>query len=124
MVSVVTFSSPNYRENIGVDLTYIFMHSILGPSYNQPKLCPSTTWNRNATTIANVDIVGQTPWALFVDVNNTVFTVDKARNVIRIRKEGVGNSWRNISGDIFFSFSIFATLNGDIYQRPKRIEKS
>ena len=91
------------------------INSILGPSYNQPKFCPSARWNPNATTIADVSIVGEKPWGVFVDVNNTLYVADKQQHVIRIRKEGVSTSWKNISDDLFVPFGIFVTLNGDIY---------
>ena len=49
---------------------------ILAVSYNQPKFCPSATWNPNATDFANISTVGSFPRGIFVDSNNTVYVAD------------------------------------------------
>ena len=87
----------------------------IAPFYNTPKLCVTTSWNPNATTIVNNTIIGTTPWGIFVDKNNTVYTAS--------RQYGRIDSWfadgrittRYISRSSSQPYSIFVSFNGDIY---------
>ena len=85
-------------------------------SYNQPTFCSNPTWNSNATTFANNYTIGGDPHALYVDTNNTIYAVNRAKGQILI--------WMNNSSvpDIVLytqlsssSYSIFVTTDGDIY---------
>ncbi len=93
---------------------YVFF-SILALSYNQPKLCPSTTWNSNAITLANISIVGSNPRGIFVDTNNTIYVADQENGQIQIWLNDSVNSTRTISGNLSNPLSIFVTSNGNIY---------
>lgn len=57
--------------------------NILVPSYNQPKFGANATWNPNATTVANNSTIGTDP-ALFIDTNNTIYTVNHQNSQIHI----------------------------------------
>jgi len=87
-----------------------------GQSYNQPIFPPNSTWNQNATTLANSGQIGTNSWALYIDTNNSIYTINLQNGRILI--------WMNNSNDPNFilytnlsssAFSIFVTTNGQIY---------
>ena len=88
---------------------------ILNPSYNRPKFCSNATWDKNATTVFGNSSLMKLPYALFIDSNNTIYTID--------RNDGQMLIWLNnnlnpkvISHDRLSSpTSIFVTNQGDIY---------
>ncbi|CAF4100703.1 unnamed protein product, partial [Adineta steineri] len=84
-------------------------------SFNQPKFCPTATWNPNGITIANQSIVGQKPTAIFVSTNNTIYVANNENNTIVIWHEESVNPTKIISGNFKEPSSIFVTSNGDIY---------
>lgn len=88
---------------------------IVETPYNQPKLCPSATWNANATTFANVDIIGRNPYDMFIDINNTIYILATNFQSVQIWSETSTNPIKNISTTLGYSCSIFITSNGDIY---------
>ncbi len=93
---------------------YVFF-SILALSYNQPKFCPSTTWNPNAVTFAEINAVDSQPYGFFVNANNTVYVADPANGQIQIWLNNNINPTRTISGNLSNPLSIFVTSNGNIY---------
>jgi hypothetical protein len=88
---------------------------MLGVSYNQPKFCPNASWNPNATTFANISVVGSLPQAIFVDTNNTVYVVAQAMNQVLVWLNGSNISTRTISGGLSSSMGVFVTTNGNVY---------
>ena len=79
-------------------------------------LFSNATWNQNATTFANSGQIGSSPYALYIDTNNTIYTINRDNGRILI--------WMNNSNDPNFilytnlsssAFSIFVTTNGQIY---------
>jgi hypothetical protein len=88
---------------------------MLGVSYNRPKLYPNATWNPNATTFANISVVGSSPQALFVDTNNTVYVVAQALNQVLVWVKDSNISTRIISGGSNSSMGVFVNTNGDVY---------
>ena len=85
-------------------------------SYNQPRFASNATWDQNATTVANQNQIGTLPFALFIDTNNSIYTINCDNGRILI--------WMNNSNDpnlILYtqlssnSWSIFVTINGEIY---------
>ncbi|CAF0818601.1 unnamed protein product [Adineta steineri] len=84
-------------------------------SVNQPKFCPTATWNSNGITLANQSIVGQYPHAFFVDINNTAYVANQDKNIIVIWQEGSVNPTKIITGNFAMPYSLFVTSNGDIY---------
>jgi hypothetical protein len=87
----------------------------LAVSYNQPKFCPSTTWNLNATTFATNATVGEYPYGIFVDTNNTVYVANLLNGQVLVWFNSSINLTRTLSGNLSSPFSIFVTTNGDIY---------
>ena len=76
----------------------------------------NSTWNQNATTFANSGQIGSGPRALYIDTNNSIYTINLQNGRILI--------WMNNSTDpnlILYTnlsslaFSIFVTTNGQIY---------
>ncbi|CAF3806207.1 unnamed protein product, partial [Adineta steineri] len=84
-------------------------------SFNQPKFCPTATWNFNGITIANESIVGQDPIAIFVSTNNTVYVTYWQYKAILVWHEESVNPTKIIHGNFTEPWSLFVTLNGDIY---------
>ena len=87
-----------------------------GQSYNQPIFPPNSTWNPNATTFANEFTIGTQPFGLYIDTNNSIYTINRYAGRILI--------WMNNSNDpnlILYTnlsasaVSIFVTTNGQIY---------
>ncbi len=88
---------------------------VLAVSYNQPKFCPSTTWNPNAITFASENTVGTLLPSIFVNSNDTVYVANQEKGEIVIWLNGSMNPTRIISGNWLNPLSIFVTTNGDIY---------
>ena len=87
-----------------------------GQSYNQPMFPPNSTWNQNATTFANQTQIGTSPFALYIDTNNSIYAINHDDGRILI--------WMNNSTDpnlILYAqlssnaYSIFVTTSGQIY---------
>ena len=91
------------------------MYFILGPSYNQPKLCPSATWNPVGVTFADSTTVGTHPSGVFIDTNNSVYVVEPLLNRTQVWPEGSLIPTRNISSSLIKPYSLFVTNNGDVY---------
>lgn len=88
---------------------------IVVPSYNQPKFCPSATWNSTGITIANSTMVGAHPSDIFIDRQNSLYVAETSNDRVGIWMEGNTNPISNISGNLESPWSIFVTTNGDIY---------
>ncbi len=63
---------------------FLVLSFVKGVSYNQPKFCPSATWNPDAETFANTSNIGSRPWGLFVNINNTVYVADKSNGTVQV----------------------------------------
>ena len=61
---------------------------LVAPSFNQPKFCTDVSWNPNAATFADSNIVGHYPYAIFVTSNNTVVAARSDNNIILIWRNG------------------------------------
>ena len=85
------------------------------PSYNQPTFSLCATWNPNAFTFANSNIVGSQPVGMFVDINNTVYVAAVNLNQVLVWLEGSNTPTRNISDNFQNPYGIFATITGDIF---------
>ncbi|CAF1683546.1 unnamed protein product, partial [Adineta ricciae] len=84
-------------------------------SFNQPNLSSTATWNRNAITFANQSIVGEWPASIFINTNNTIYTINQDENKILIWNENNLNFTYIPLNDFLSSLSLFVTSNGDIY---------
>ncbi|CAF1040811.1 unnamed protein product [Adineta steineri] len=94
---------------------FFLMKDSFAVSFNQPKFCPTAMWNSNGITIGNESIVGQYPRAIFVSTNNTVYATNQEDKTILIWHEESVNPTKIISGNFTEPYSLFVTLNGDIY---------
>ncbi|CAF1049423.1 unnamed protein product [Adineta steineri] len=88
---------------------------MLTSSFNQPKLCLTPAWNPFGITFANETTVGFYPCVIFIDINNTVYTVNDEKKRILIWINNSINPNKIISDKFIDSNSIFVTNNGDIY---------
>ncbi|CAF4063518.1 unnamed protein product, partial [Adineta steineri] len=88
---------------------------ILALSFNQPKFCPTAAWNPFGITFANQTTIGRDPYALFINTNNTVYTLNRDKKEILMWINNSINPNKIVSVDFVYSFSIFVTNNGDIY---------
>ena len=83
--------------------------------FNQPKLCPNATWNPFAVTLANSSNVGTEPQAIFVDTDNTVYTVDFQNGTINMWTEGSTTPTGTIMTNYYHSKALFVSMTGDVY---------
>jgi hypothetical protein len=95
--------------------TIFILYSIVGVSYNLPKFGSSASWNPNATTFANASIIGTLPYAIFVNINNTVYAADKSNDIIHVWLEGNMTPWKTIYNASITPYSLFVTINNDMY---------
>ncbi|CAF4341770.1 unnamed protein product, partial [Adineta steineri] len=84
-------------------------------SFNQPKFSATATWNSNGIIIANQSIVGQSPGAIFVNTNNTIYVANQQNHTIVMWHEESVNQRKIIHGNFTRPYSLFVTSNGDIY---------
>ena len=85
-------------------------------SFNQPRFRPNATWNSIATTFANQTFVGTQPFAIFVNLNNSIYIPNRQTGEIHIwQNENDLNPTKTISGSLSDPLSLFVTANGDIY---------
>jgi hypothetical protein len=84
-------------------------------------------WNSNGITFANRSIVGNEPLAIFVNTNNTIYTVHRQNNEILVWNEGSESPTKIVSGNFTDPFSLFVASNGDIYiddgEKNGRVQK-
>ncbi|CAF1035438.1 unnamed protein product [Adineta steineri] len=106
---------------------FLLMKDSSALSFNQPKFCPTATWNPDAITIANQSIVGQWPRAIFMSTNNITYVANRENNTIVMWNEEGVNSAKIIHGSFTGPNSLFVTSNGDIYiddgQENGRVQK-
>ncbi|CAF4015286.1 unnamed protein product, partial [Adineta steineri] len=98
--------------------TVYFIHKLIvkfASSFNQPKFCPTAAWNPYGITFANETVIGGHPIALFININNTVYTFSGQKKQILIWINNSINPNKIISVNFSNSASIFVTNNGDIY---------
>ncbi|CAF4019055.1 unnamed protein product [Adineta steineri] len=84
-------------------------------SFNQPKFCPTAEWNPYGITFANETTLGEDTTSLFINTNNTVYSVNNDKKQILMWINNSINPNKNISANFVDSASIFVTNNGDIY---------
>jgi DNA-binding beta-propeller fold protein YncE len=90
---------------------------LIAVSFNQPKFCPSATWNATGTTFANSTFVGSYPYGIFVNINNTVYVAAGRTSLIKIWFEG-NNIPTTINATVYsymYIYSLFVTITDDIY---------
>jgi hypothetical protein len=88
---------------------------ISGLSFNQPKFCPSASWNPNATTFGDINIVGMHPNVIFLNKNNSIYLNEGGLFQVQMWLEGNIIPSRTIPTGLNSSQGLFVTSNGDIY---------
>ncbi|CAF1375842.1 unnamed protein product [Adineta ricciae] len=96
---------------------FIRLNNSRVPSYNQPKFCPDASWYPNATTFAagGNNIIGWSPFGIFIGINNTIYVADRANYRVQIWSNGSDIPSQSIYGTNMNSYSLFVTTNGDIF---------
>ncbi|CAF1572006.1 unnamed protein product, partial [Adineta steineri] len=89
--------------------------SATGLSYNLPKFSAYATWSSNGVTLFNSTTIGIYPFGLFVDTNNTLYVCEYSLNAIQVWLDGGTIPIRTISGGLSYPYTMFVTLNGDVY---------
>ncbi|CAF1584142.1 unnamed protein product, partial [Adineta steineri] len=84
-------------------------------SFNQPKFCATPAWNPFGITFANRTTVGEYPFVLFINMNNTIYTVNREMKQILMWINNSINPNKITPDNFTDSYSIFVTNNGDIY---------
>ena len=87
---------------------------VLGLSYNQPQLCADATWLGNASTLVSSAVLGLLPVAVFIDGINNIYAPSRVSNAILVWSQW-GTQIRSISANFNRSFSVFVSMNGDVY---------
>jgi hypothetical protein len=87
----------------------------LAVSYNRPKFSPCASWNPNAITFADNNTVGDRPYGIFVDANDTIYVTNRQSNIVQIWSQESTNPTRNLSGNLTYPRSIFVTADGSVY---------
>ena len=93
------------------------MHTVysIALSVNQPKLSACAMWNSSGITIANSANVEINPFAVFIDIKNTLYLVDRTSNTVQIRPNG-STVFNNIFvSNLTLSIGFFVSISGDIY---------
>ncbi|CAF4209915.1 unnamed protein product, partial [Adineta steineri] len=84
-------------------------------SFNQPKFCQTAAWKPYGITFANQATIGYGSPALFINTNNTIYTVNTQKKQILMWINNSINPNKIISANFSHSYSIFVTNNGEIY---------
>ncbi|CAF1688179.1 unnamed protein product, partial [Adineta ricciae] len=84
-------------------------------SFNQPKLCPSATWNSFATTFVSKDVINGTPYFIFITTNNSIYVVDQSTSRIHIWSNDLTVPTITVSDKLVSSKSLFVLNNNEIY---------
>ena len=89
---------------------------VLDVSYNQPKFCPSATWNSTGIIVANHSQIDFGPYGLFINTNNTIYVSSPNQGKMYMKLEGSTDIVSmNISGYYDGPYSQFVDTFGDIY---------
>ncbi|CAF1090184.1 unnamed protein product [Adineta ricciae] len=84
-------------------------------SYNRPKLNENSTWYENATTFADTSVIGDDPYAIFIDIYNTVYFAASNPHQLITWSNGSSIVTNTLPGYQMAGVGLFVTLNGDIY---------
>ena len=85
-----------------------------GISFNQPKFCPSATWNATGITFATNSSLGSYPYGMFISMNNTVYVANQEYDRIQVWFEG-NSIPTTITTANNYLYALFVTITGDIY---------
>ncbi len=89
----------------------------LAVSYNQPNISSNATWNPNAITFADNNTIGQSPFDIFINTNNTIYVPNEQTGRIIIWSQDnqtlITHSFTN--SNLSNSYSLFVTMSSDVY---------
>ena len=105
------------KEFVCSNISSIF----LALSFNQPRFCPNSTWNINATSIAKQYIINEQSYNIFINSKDTIYVVPHKSLAIYVwqNASSIGPPKR-IQGSLSVT-SIFVTSNDDIYVDNERL---
>ena len=83
--------------------------------FNQPKLCPSATWNSSGITFADNITIGMNSRSVFIDANNTVYVTNFENGHIQVWLEGSPNVTGTIITNSTKPYALFVSAAGNIY---------
>ncbi|CAF1263940.1 unnamed protein product [Adineta steineri] len=83
--------------------------------YNLLKSTAFTSWSANGITFANTTIIGTNPYGIFIDTNNTIYVAERTPNRVQVWHDSSSTPIRILTSGLSTPFSIFVTINGDIY---------
>ncbi|UJR21041.1 hypothetical protein I4U23_024141 [Adineta vaga] len=117
-----------FRCVLSTWLLLMIIRQVAVLSYNQPKFCRNATWAKNASTFANKSTVGSDPTDMFIDIDNTIYLVDKSNSHVLIWFNNSNNLTQTLSNGLDDLTSIFVAANNEIYiynnyQWNYRVEK-
>ena len=84
-------------------------------SYNQPKFCPSATWNPYAYTEVSNSTIGSQPYSIFVDTNNSLYAASWFFDKVLMWLENSTSADRILTAGLYSPSAVFVTSNGDVY---------
>lgn len=84
-------------------------------SWNQPRLCPNSTWNQSGFAIGTEVDVGRNPYGLFVTTNNTVYIAARYARRLMIWHETHFNPIQILRSNLDFLAGVFITDDGVLY---------
>ncbi|CAF0860523.1 unnamed protein product [Adineta steineri] len=96
-------------------LKFILTSNSCSLSYNQPTFCSNSSWYSNGSTFASSSTIGSLPYGIFIDGINTVYVANRVNNTIPVWPQWSSTPTRYISGNLNRSYSIFVSINGDVY---------
>ncbi|CAF1272472.1 unnamed protein product [Adineta ricciae] len=83
--------------------------------FNQPKLCSKSVWNRNGKTFADQLIVGLNPYSIFIDKQNSIYSINREKKHILLWNENHIIPSKIISIDVDNSSSLFVSSDCEIF---------
>ena len=98
-----------------IALTPFSLSSSVIPSYNQPKFCPSATWNADASAFADSNTIGNNPCGIFIDRNNTIYVPTESNHLVRIWYQGASTTITIDAQSGGSQKALFVTVTGEIY---------
>jgi hypothetical protein len=88
---------------------------LIETSYNRPKLSSSACWNPDGITFVDKTVAYSPAYSLFVDRNNTVYTIDSSSKLIFEWSNSSTILPTTIDHEFFSAFNLFITPDGNIY---------
>ncbi|CAF0861197.1 unnamed protein product [Adineta steineri] len=102
------------RDNSRVQ-KFILASNSCSLSYNQPTFCSNALWYSNASTFVSSSTIGTLPYGIFINGINTVYVPNRVSNIILSWPQGSSTSTNNSYSNLNNSYSLFMSINGDIY---------